>query len=84
MEELQLTCVILDLGEAEVLRTALSLLLVFVSDMGADPFDVWEAALVEAHCFCVDRLVAPELAGAQHWVLEVEYDLLLCADQMFQ
>ena len=84
MEELQLTCVIVDLGEAEVLRTALSLLLVFFSDTGADPFDVWEAAFVEAHCFSVDRLVAPELAGTQHWVLEGEYVLLLCADQMFQ
>ena len=84
MEELQLTCVIEDLGEAEVLRTAISLLLVSFPDTGADPFDAWEAALVESHCFCVDGSVAPELAGVQHWVLEVQYHPLLCTDQMFQ
>jgi hypothetical protein len=40
MEELQQTCVIEDLGEAEVMRTVLSLLPVSFSDPGANPFDV--------------------------------------------
>ena len=74
-----------------MLRTALSLLLVSFPDTGDDPFDAWQAALAESHCFFVDGSVAPELARFQHWFLEAQhcfveaqYHPLLSADQMFQ